>query len=225
VRILRIRRGFVTNSSAANEYLSPSASQPGTVSPTGKPFSITAGISASAPPATATASSSNALGIGLAFAAVVLLFVVDRVGRLALARRRSRRLSPATSGAAAATPARGGRRGLTRRRVLLGGAALAGLLVGIWLLRGGGASRVTVECRPIGDAVRCTASRTGLPRSGWVCWELELACANGVRSQASWCAELPARGTAERVFNRSDFDWHINHCDRVVGHKVARPHE
>lgn len=76
MRILRVRRGFTTNSSGANEYIPSDAGTrdagPGIETTTGQ-------VESSARTGEAAAPMGNAVVIGLMTAGVVMLFVVERV--------------------------------------------------------------------------------------------------------------------------------------------------
>lgn len=110
MKILRIRRGFTTNSSASSEWVPPPWQQnalgfrkgpnaPG-YSPSGSPLPGTGmpgataestGVSGSAAPATgapAAGLAGNSLTIGLVVAGVVALFAVDRLARRWLRRNK-----------------------------------------------------------------------------------------------------------------------------------------
>jgi hypothetical protein len=91
MRVLRVRRGFTTNSSGANEYLSPSKGRDW--GPRGRPDSgptvpaypypvnLDAGASVQqpAPPASSHGSSGGAYVIGALALCALLLFVVERI--------------------------------------------------------------------------------------------------------------------------------------------------
>ena len=95
MRILRIRRGFTTNSSGANEYLP----QPGTCADAGDSAdaTCTAGTGQALPPLQPTWEPSNGLVLALVGAGLVLVFAADRVVRGVLRRREGTGDEPAAA--------------------------------------------------------------------------------------------------------------------------------
>jgi hypothetical protein len=76
VRILRIRRGFTTNSSGANEWLTPPKKAAGkNVSPSGTPLSTE-----SQTPASESRTTKNVTIMGSLVAGVVFVFFLGKLG-------------------------------------------------------------------------------------------------------------------------------------------------
>jgi hypothetical protein len=83
MKILRIRRGFTTNSSGANEYI-PSDAGPDA----GEAAGESGQLASTSEPGSTSAPMGNAFVIGLMTAGVVMLFVAERVVQYFWGKRR-----------------------------------------------------------------------------------------------------------------------------------------
>ncbi len=76
-------------------------------------------------------------------------------------------------------------------------------------------TRAHVQCNPVGEAFACSVMHDQGRSTVNVCWDVVLACGNGVRAVGHACQVVAPQGTATRLVPASDIH-DLDQCQTVV---------
>lgn len=70
---------------------------------------------------------------------------------------------------------------------------------------GGGGSKVEVFCKPGGSQVNCDAKQVSGLGNVRACWDIRLACTNGITSVANTCVNIDGTSPTKHQIATSEF--------------------
>lgn len=109
----------------------------------------------------------------------------------------------------------------TKSKVLLGLLVAVGASSWYALLGPKDESRVAVECAAADSGYSCTVRHEEGSRAAHACWDVVVACANGVKATARGCQDVSPGGTSTLLLPVASFQ-HGTECDSATGASIGR---